>query len=70
MDQALVGGQGDKCGGRTEEQIVTPDECLEYCGQIARWEPGQAGEMFGNTVACRIAHTGDADDAVHRLTVG
>ena len=49
-------------------QYTSRDECIDYCANVAGWEPGEAGAMSGNSIGCRTYHGGDpaaADAAVH-----
>jgi hypothetical protein len=48
-------------------QYASMAECMAYCAR-ARWPEGTAGDMDGNTIACRIYHGGApaaSDPATH-----
>ena len=49
-------------------QYGSRDECIDYCENVAGWEPGEAGAVDGNSIGCRIYHGGDpasTDPATH-----
>jgi len=48
---------GANCREANSEFASTMD-CLNYCENVAGWQPGVRGATSGDTIACRIYHAG------------
>lgn len=41
-----------------DEQYDSREACIDYCENVAGWDPGSTTDTDGNTIGCRIYHGG------------